>query len=117
MVTLRASRNRILDSYTLVSERVFERSVIDDVFSGSELDCFRASTPPIAEIGDSGTFLRRSLQPVAIVAHVHLLFARCARPSINFTSGVKASCQKLFNDVFLTAPTVTEASFRPRYTI
>ena len=72
MVTLRASRNRISDSYTLVSERVFERSVIDDVFCGSELDCFRASTPPIADIGDRDTFLRRSLQPMAIGAHVHV---------------------------------------------
>ena len=59
-------------SYTLVSERVFECSVIDDVFCGSELDYFRASTPPIADIGDRNTFLRRSLQPMAIGAHVHV---------------------------------------------
>ena len=59
-------------SYTLVSERVSECSVIDDVFCGSELDYFRASTPPIADIGDRNTFLRRSLQPMAIGAHVHV---------------------------------------------
>ena len=104
-------------SYTLVSERVFERSVTDEVFRGSELDCFRASTPPIADIGDRDTFLRRSLQPMAISEHVRLLFARCARPSINFYSRGKASCQKLFNDVFHAAPTVTEVSFGPRYMI
>ena len=56
-------------SYTLVSERVFERSVID-VFYCSELDCSRASTPPTADIGDRDTFRRRSLQPMAIGAHV-----------------------------------------------
>ena len=60
-----------MHSYTLVSERVFACSVIDDVFCGSELDYFRACTPPIADIGDRNTFLRRSLQPMAIGEHLH----------------------------------------------
>ena len=57
-----------------MSERVFERSVIDDVFFCAELDCFRASIPPPADIGDRDTFLRRSLQPMAIsLSRLHAL--------------------------------------------
>ena len=59
---------------TSVSERVFERSVIDDVSFCSELDCFRASIPSPADIGDRDTFLRRSLQLMAIdVSGLHAL--------------------------------------------
>ena len=61
-----------------MSERVFERSVIDDVailsLTASELDCFRAPIPPPADIGDRDTFLRRSLQPMAIsLSRLHAL--------------------------------------------
>ena len=115
MVTLRASRNRISDSYTLVSERVFERSVIDGVFCGSGLT---ASELQLLQLQRSVTAVHSYVGHYNLWRLLHMSTC-CSRgaPSINFTSGGKASCQKLFNDVFLAAPTVTEASFRPRYTI
>ena len=67
MVTLQASRNRIsgvqLHPCQSVCLNVLSLMMF---FFCSELECFRASIPPPADIGDRDTFLRRSLQPMAI---------------------------------------------------